>query len=128
MPPPSDRAVGDVLTDVAHNVERLVRAHVHLEAAGVVEAVAEMARGIGLVVAGAVLAMLTTLLLLLGAAVRLSDMMRPWEAVLLVAAGAGLLSVVAGAAGVRALRGRCLTGPLDTARLENDAWPTQPLT
>lgn len=79
MPAPTGRGLGDVLTDVAHNVERLVRGQVHLEAAGVLESAAAMTRGVGLVAAGVVLALVATLLVLLSAVARLLQM-SPWEA------------------------------------------------
>jgi hypothetical protein len=128
MPSAPGRDVGELLTDIAHNLENLVRSHVRLEAASVFESASAMARGIAWVAAGAMLSLLTTLLLLLGAVARLSDVMRPWEAFVLVSAGAGLLSFVLTVAGVRALRGRAATTRFVVSPLEGAPWPTPPLT
>lgn len=127
MPEPSDRGLGDVLADVAHNVERLVRAQVYLEAAGVLESAAAMTRGVGLVAAGVVLVLVATLLFLLRAVARLLEM-SPWEAFLLVAAVTILLSAVIVAVGLRTLRRRPVAPRFDPPPLERDPWPTRPPT
>ncbi len=128
MPDPSGRALGDVLTDIAHNVERVVRAQVYLEAASVLESATAMARGVGLVAVGGLLALVATLLLLLSAVARLLELMSPWEAFLLGAAGTGLLSVAIVAVGLRTLRRRAVKARSDQPQLERDPWPTPPLT
>lgn len=128
MRAPSGRGVGDVLTDIAHNLERLVRAHVHLEAAGVLEAAAAMTRGVGLLAIGVVLALVAALLLLLSAVARLRELMPLWGAFLLVAVSAGLLSAVVAGVGMRTLRRRPVTSRFDPDQLECDPWPIPPPT
>lgn len=122
----SGRDLGEVLTDIVQNLERLVRAHIRLEAAGVFESVATLARGAGLVAAGGLLALLATLLGLLSGVARLSELMRPWEALLLVATGTALVSALVVTVGIRKLRGHPVT-LVDTPRGEQEPWPTGPL-
>jgi hypothetical protein len=128
MSAPSRRGLGDVLTDITHNVERLARAQLHLEAAGVLESAAAMAKGMGLVVLSVALALLATMLVLLGALARLFELMPPWEAFLLVAASAGVLSAVVAVVGVRTLRRRHGKARLERTQLERDPWRIEPLT
>lgn len=128
MPAQPSRGVVDVLTDISHNVERLVWAQVHLTAAGVLESAAAMARGVWIVAAGGLLAVVATLLLLLSAVARLIDLMSPWEAFLLVAVCTGLVSAAIVAVGLRTLRRRPVGSPFDLPQLEREPWPRQPLT
>ena len=105
MTEPAERSIGDVMSDVAVNVERLVRTEVKLTKATVLQAARDMARGTALVAVGSMLATLTTLLLLLGAVARLSEQMKVWQAALLVAGGTAVISALVIGIGVAALRG-----------------------
>lgn len=101
----TDRSIGDVMTDVAGNVERLVRTEVRLTKATVLQAARGMVRGGAMVASGALLAMLAVMLLLLGAVARLSETMKVWQAALIVAGGTALVSALVIGMGVAALRG-----------------------
>jgi hypothetical protein len=105
MTEPVERSIGDVMTDVAGNVERLVRTEVRLTKATVLEGIRGMARGTALVVTGVLLSTLTVMLLLLGAVARLSEVMKVWQAALLVAGGTAVVSALVIGIGVTALRG-----------------------
>ena len=105
MTEPAERSIGDVMSDVAGNVERLVRTEVRLTKATVIQGVKGMARGTALVAVGTLLATLTTMLLLLGAVARLSEQMKVWQAALLVAGGTAVVAALVIAFGVSALRG-----------------------
>ena len=105
MTEPAERSIGDVMTDVAGNVERLVRTEVRLTKATVLEGIRGMTRGTALVAAGALLATLSVMLLLLGAVARLSETMKVWQATLLVAGGTAIISALVIGIGVSALRG-----------------------
>ena len=105
MTEPVERSIGDVMTDVAGNVERLVRTEVRLTKATVLHAIIGMARGTALIVGGALLATLSVMLLLLGAVARLSETMKMWQASLLVAGGTAVISALVIGIGVNALRG-----------------------
>jgi hypothetical protein len=105
MTEPVERSIGDVMTDVAGNVERLVRTEVRLTKATVLEGIRGMARGTALVAGGALLATLSVMLLRLGAVARLSETMKLWQATLLVAGGTAVVAALVIASGVAALRG-----------------------
>lgn len=101
---PAERSIGEVMTDVAGNVERLVRTEVRLTKATVIQAARGMARGSALVAGGTILAALAVLFLLLGAVARLSESMKVWQAALVVGGGTTLLAAVVIGVGVAALR------------------------
>lgn len=109
MTEPAERSIGAVMSDVAGNVERLVRSEVKLTKATVLQAARDMARGIAFVAIGSILATLTTFLLLLGAVARLSEQMKVWQAMLVVAGGTALVSALVFGIGVAALRGYAAT-------------------
>jgi Putative Actinobacterial Holin-X, holin superfamily III len=98
-----DRSVGDVLTDIVGGVERLVRAEVRLATTGALSRVKAAALGGALVVVGAMLWLMTTGLILWGAVARLSETMRPWQAMLVVAGVTGLVATAVLAVGVKGL-------------------------
>lgn len=100
---PSHRGVGDVLTDIVGNVERLVRAEVRLVTTGVLNRVKAAALGGALIAVGAMLWLMTTGLILWGAVARLSETMRPWQAMLVVAGVTGLVATVVLAVGLKGL-------------------------
>jgi hypothetical protein len=102
---PVERSIGDVMADVAGNVERLVRTEMELAKATALQGIKGMARGGALLAGGALLGTLAVMLLLLGAVARLSESMQVWQATLLVAGGTALLSVLVIGIGVSALRG-----------------------
>ena len=101
---PAERSIGDVMRDVAGNVERLVRTEVQLAKASVLEGIRGMARGTMLVAGGTLLATLAVLILLLGAVARLAETMKVWQASLLVAGGTAILAAIIIGVGVGALR------------------------
>ena len=105
MTAPAERSIGEVMSDVAGNVERLVRTEVKLTEEKALHAAKGLARGAALVAVGSMLATLTTLLLLLGAVARLSEQMKVWQAALLVAGGTAVISALVIGTGVAALRG-----------------------
>jgi hypothetical protein len=104
MAEPVERSIGDVMTDVAGNVERLVRTEVRLTKATLLEGVKGMARGTTLVASGALLGTLAVMFLLLAAVSRLSETMKAWQAALLVAGGTAIISALVISAGLGALR------------------------
>ncbi len=104
MTEPVERSIGDVMTDVAGNVERLVRTEVRLTKATLLEGAKGMARGTTLVASGALLGTLAVMFLLLAAVSRLSETMKAWQAALLVAGGTTIISALVISAGVSALR------------------------
>jgi hypothetical protein len=110
MATPAERSIGDVMTDVAGNVERLVRTEVQLARATLLEEIQQMAAGSAWVVGGALLATLSLLLLLLGAVAKLSEWMAMWQATLVVAGGAALAAAIAISVGMRALGSRTTDG------------------
>ena len=110
---PAERSIGEVMTDVAGNVERLVKTEVRLTKATVLQAARSMARGSALVASGAMLALLAVMFLLLGIAARLAESMKPWQAALVVAGGTTLLAALVIGVGVAALR-HPTTDHLDT--------------
>jgi hypothetical protein len=116
----SGRDVGDLFAAIARNVERLVRAHVRLEAASLRETAAAMAQGAGLVAAGVVLATMALLLVLLSAVARLREVMPLWAALLLAAAGAALVSAAVAGVGMSLLRRRPVAPPLESEPLERE--------
>lgn len=101
---PSTRSVGEVLTDIGGNLERLVRAEVRLATTGALDRVRSTVLGAALIAGGSMLCALTTGLFMWGAVTRLSEAMKPWQAMVLVAAGTGLLAAVVLLVGVKALR------------------------
>lgn len=101
---PSRRGVGAILTDIAGNLDRLVRAEVRLATIGVGGRVKSTLVGAALIAAGAMLWVLTTGLLMWSAVTRLSETMKPWQAMALVAVCVGLLGAGVLTVGVRALR------------------------
>jgi hypothetical protein len=101
---PAERSIGEVMTDVAGNVERLVRTEVRLTKATVLQAARGMVRGGVMVASGAMLAMLAVMFLLLGATARLAETMKAWQAALIVAGGTTLVAALVIGAGVAALR------------------------
>lgn len=103
---PVERSIGDVMTDVAGNVERLVRTEVRLTKATVLQGLKGMAHGTALMASGTLLATLAVMLLLLGVVARLSEIMKMWQATLLVAAGTAVISALVIGVGVSALRGQ----------------------
>ncbi len=102
---PSRRGVGEVIIDIAGNLERLVRAEVRLATTGALNRVRATAVGAALIAVGAMLWVLTTGLFMWGAVTRLSETMKPWQAMVVVAGSAGLLGAVVLVVGVRELRG-----------------------
>jgi hypothetical protein len=101
---PTDRTIGDVMSDVAGNVERLVRTEVRLTKATVIQAARGMARGSALVAGGVMLSALAVMFLLLSVAARLAETMKVWQATLVVAGGTALVAAVVVGVGVAALR------------------------
>lgn len=99
----SHRSVGDVLTDIVGGVERLVRAEVRLVTAGAVNRVKAAALGGALIGVGAMLWLMATGLVLWGAVARLSETMRPWQALLVVAGGTGLVATILLVVGLKGL-------------------------
>jgi hypothetical protein len=99
----SDRSVGEVLTDIVGGVERLVRAEIRLAAAGAVNRVKAAAMAGALIVVGAMLWLMATGLILWGAVVVLSETMRPWQAMLVVAGVTGLVATVVLVVGLKGL-------------------------
>lgn len=99
----SDRSVGDVLTDIVGGVDRLVRAEVRLVTAGAVNRVKAVALGGALIVVGGMLWLMATGLILWGAVVRLSETMRPWQAMLVVAGITALVATIVLVVGVKGL-------------------------
>ena len=97
------RGVGDVLADIARSVEGLVRAEVRLATTGALNRVKAAALGGALVAVGAMLGLMTTGLILWGAVARLSETMRPWQAMLIVAGVTGLVATAVLVVGVKAL-------------------------
>ena len=122
----TNRGLGEILTDISGNLERLVRAEVKLAKVSAFEWVKERARGAVLVVVGAMGALLTVGLLLLSAVARLSEIMKPWQAALLVGAGMGVLAMIVIAVGLSSFR-RLGSQDRTTATYEKDvAWKTLP--
>lgn len=101
---PSARSVGEVLTDIAGNLERLVRAEVRLATTGAADRVRSTVVGAALIAGGGMLCGLATGLFMWGAVTRLSDAIKPWQAMVLVAAGTGLLAALVLLLGVKTLR------------------------
>ncbi len=104
MTEPVERSIGDVMTDVAGNVERLVRTEVRLTKATLLEGVQGMVRGTSMVAGGALLGTLAVMFVLVAAVSRLSETMKVWQAALVVAGGTAVISALVIGAGVSALR------------------------
>ncbi len=99
-----ERSIGSVMSDLAGNLERLIRTEVKLVKATVSQTARGVARGSALVTIGAILAALTTLLLLLGLVARLAEQMKVWQAALLVAGGTAVIAALTIAIGVASIR------------------------
>lgn len=102
----SGRSVGDVLTDITRRVERLARAEVRLVATGALNRVKAAALGAAMIAVGAMLWLMATGLVLWGAVARLSETMKPWQAMLVIAGTTGLLATAVLAGGIKALTRR----------------------
>ncbi len=93
--PGSDRSVGEVLSDIGGNFERLFRAEIRLAGAEAATFARSTARSVVLIIATVLFALCTVMLLLAGAVAALVTRPMPvWSAALLVAAGTAVLSII----------------------------------
>ena len=93
--PGSDRSVGEVLSDIGGNFERLFRAEIRLAGVEAATFAKSTTRSVVLVIASVLFALCTVLLLLAGAVAALVTRPMPvWSATLLVASGTAVLTIV----------------------------------
>ena len=99
-----DRSIGDVLRDIAGNVEHILRAEIRLAKAELREDVIHLKRGLALVFAGALVGALGVGFALLAVVYALAANMEPWAAAGIVGASALLVAGLSVAAGLKSMR------------------------
>lgn len=117
----AERSIGDVLRDIAGNVQHIVRAEIRLAKAELRDDAIKVKRGVMLVCAGALVGALGLGFALLAVVYALAVNMEPWAAAAIVAAGALVAAGLSVAAGLKGMRDVGL--PRSTATIqENVQW------
>jgi uncharacterized membrane protein YqjE len=116
-----ERSFGQVLGDIADNVQQIVRAEVRLAKAELREDVVMLKRGAALVAIGAVTAAIALAFLLLAAVYALAAVIAPWAAALIVAVAAGVLGGACVSAGLKSMKHLGLPRTAETIQ-ENVQW------
>ena|SRR5687768_8419286 len=119
------RPISAVLQDIVGNLQDIVRAEVRLAKTEVSEELAKVRSAGVLCGAGAAMAILSAVFLLLGIVYALSLVIPPWAASLIVAAAVGLVAIVMLRLGMKRFR-TINAAPKTTASLkENVEWAKQ---
>ncbi|HYN07134.1 MAG TPA: phage holin family protein [Vicinamibacterales bacterium] len=116
-----DRSLGQVLGDIADNVQQIVRAEIRLAKAELRQDVVVLKRSAALVAIGGIAGAMAVAFLLLAAVYALSTVMAPWAAALIVAAAAGLAGVLCMNAGIKSVKHLGLPRTAGTLQ-ENVQW------
>ena len=116
-----ERSFGEILGDIAGNVQQIVRAEIRLARTEVREDVVMLKRGTVLVAIGGFVGGLALAFLLLAAVYALAAVMAPWAAALIVAAAAGAVGGVCVSAGLKSVKHLGLPRTAETLQ-ENVQW------
>ena len=100
-PPPADRSIGQLVSDLSEQTSRLVRAEIDLAKAEITGRLKLLAAGSGMLIAGGVVALYLFAAVLATAIIALALVVDLWLAALIVTL---LLALVTGLLGVRALK------------------------
>ena len=87
-----DRSLGEVVGDIAGNIKQIVRAEVNLARTELREYASAVKGGMVVIAIGTVAGALAAGLALLAIVYALADVMEPWAAAAIVAAGAAVVS------------------------------------
>ena len=99
-----ERDLGELLGDITHNFERLVKGEIKLLRVGAEEWAQHISRGAMMVAVGGLLGLLTAGLALTAAVAGLSERMPLWQAALLMAGAVGLLAILTIVVGLKAVK------------------------
>jgi cytochrome c biogenesis protein CcdA len=99
-----DRSIGDVLQDIVHNIQDILRSEIRLAKTEVREEAVKAKGGSVLLGGGAVAGLFASFFLLMAAVYGLSRIMPDWAAALVVAVVLGIAGAVALSAGVKKLK------------------------
>jgi uncharacterized membrane protein YqjE len=119
----NDRSIASVIKDIVCNLQQIVRAEIRLAKAELRDEAAKAKRGVTMLAAGALLAMLALGALLLAAIYGLSTTMPPWAAALVVGLATAILGGLFASAGAKQLKQVTLPPPKTAATIqENVQW------
>jgi Putative Actinobacterial Holin-X, holin superfamily III len=116
-----DRSFGQVLGDIAENVQLMVRAEIRLAKSELRDDVVKLKRGATLIAIAGVAGVLGFAFLLLAAVYALSIVVAPWAAALIVGGAAGVAGVVGAYAGFKQMKDLGLPRTAETLQ-ENVEW------
>ena len=102
--PRTERSFAGLLSDIAGDLQQIIRAEIRLAKVEVREELTKAKRGAILLGAGAVLFVLTFGLLILAAVYALATIWPPWAAALAVAGGIGLIGTALALSGLGQIR------------------------
>jgi hypothetical protein len=121
MAPHDERSFGQVLGDIADNLQQIVRAEIRLARSELRDDVVLFKRGAILMAIGGLAGVLGLAFLLLALVYALATVMAPWAAALIVAAAAGLAAAIGVMAGLKSLKHLGLPRTAETIQ-ENVQW------
>lgn len=116
-----ERSIGDVLGDIAGNIQQIVRAEMRLAKAELREDVVLARRGAVLLSAGALVGALALGVALFAAVYALATVVAPWLAALIVAVVAAVIAALCVKAGLKSLASLGLPRTAATIQ-ENVQW------
>ncbi len=122
--PVKERSLGDLSKQLSQDISALVRGEVMLAKAEVSERASTMARGVGMVAVGVLLALIVVSCLVTAAIAALALVVDVWLAALIVAVVAAAIAAIVTTTGVKALRSAGPPLPLDAVESakEDVAW------
>ena len=92
--PPTDRSLSDVVRDIIHNIQDIIRSEIRLARTEVGEELTKAKTASVLTALGAVTALFSAFFVLLTAVYVLSRLMPDWAAALIVASGLALIAAI----------------------------------
>lgn len=101
--PGSERTIGQLVADVTHDLEGIVRGEIALAKAEVTTGAKVLGKGAGLLAAAAFLALIGFVFILHGAAWGIAEVLPVWAGYLIVAAVVLVVAVILGLQGKKAL-------------------------
>jgi uncharacterized membrane protein YqjE len=124
--PPIERSFADVLQDIVHNVQDIIRSEIRLAKVEVREEIRNARPAITTLFIALLLGVFAVLFLLMCALYALSDVMPPWGAALTLSALLALAAIAAGVSGAKQIgRAKTVTPKTVPSRKENIEWTKQ---